>query len=127
MIWIDSSFAIEWLLGTERASKVMLTPEPLGILAAQYAEILSYFLRRTEDVTLIIEQLEALSLATPEKRELQFAARIYHQARQRNSKASLADAILAAVATMKGEQVLSFDQDFASLGLVEKNGVWSGH
>jgi predicted nucleic acid-binding protein len=46
MIWIDASFAIEWLGGMKRAADV--NPKPgrrVAILPLQYAEVCAFFLR----------------------------------------------------------------------------------
>lgn len=124
VIWIDSSFAVEWLLGAERAGKVPLGEEPLGILPMQYLETFAYFLKKNFDPLTVTNQLEALEMVHPEKIHLQSASALYLQARKRKSKASLADALLAAVAHDRKEKVASFDGDFDSLGLVEKGGLW---
>lgn len=124
MIWIDASFGVEWLLGTPRAAQVVLPREPLAILPAQFAEILAYFARRMGDLAPVMAQLEALNLEVATRRELMFAARLYHEARARRSKASLADAMLAAVARERKESLLAFDADFAELGLKGRRGVW---
>lgn len=125
MIWIDASFAIEWLLGTAKAAEITLPRTEKGILPAQYSEILVYFGRRVGDLSPVIEQLEALKLEHPNKGELQEAAQIYLQAKKQKSKASLVDAMLAAVAIKRNESLLSFDSDFADLGLKNSEGVWS--
>lgn len=125
MIWIDASFAIEWLLGTAKAAEMNLPRTEKGILPAQYSEILVYFGRRIGDLSPVVEELEALKLEHPNKEELQEAAQIYLQAKKQKSKASLVDAILAAVAIKRNESLLSFDSDFADLGLKNSQGVWS--
>ena len=124
MIWIDSSFAVEWLLGTDRAKKVILPQEPLVILPMQYAETTVFFLRTDTDPASVMKALEALEIKQAEKSHLQEAARLYLKARKLKSKASLADAILAAVAGERHEEIASFDQDFSALGFKEKNGIW---
>ncbi len=124
MIWIDSSFAIEWLLGTPRAEKVKLGNDALGILPAQYAETFTFFLKKDYDPLLISQQLEALELKYPEKIELKRASFLYLEARQHKSKASLADAILAAVAQERKEKIASFDDDFSDLGLKQYQNFW---
>ena len=125
MIWIDSSFAVEWLRGTKRAEKVSLPEGPLAILPMQYAETTVFFLRAGSDPVAIIKALEALEIKNAEQFHLQEGVRLYWQARGLKSKASLADAILAAVACERHEAIASFDQDFSALGLKEKNGIWS--
>ena len=125
MMWIDSSFAIEWLLGTERVAKFVLPDESHAILPTQYAEVMAYFCKRMDDPSSAASQLEALQLATPTRYELQQATKLYVMAREKRSKASLADAILAAVAINRKCKVLSFDADFAALGFREKAGVWA--
>lgn len=126
MIWIDSSFAVEWLLGTDRAREIEVSVKNgLAILPAQYAEILAYFMRKTSNSMVVIDQLEALDLEHPDKSELQLAAQLYDSARRRKSKASLADAILAAVAESRGGEIFSFDDDFRYLGFTVGGGVWT--
>lgn len=116
MIWIDSSFAIEWLLGSERASAVKLPAAGFATLATQYAEILVFFSKRLKDLTPLAAQLEAVSLKHADRAELSAAAQKYLLARAAGSKASLADAMLAAVAESRDEPVATFDADFAALG-----------
>ncbi|MCC7345533.1 MAG: PIN domain-containing protein [Deltaproteobacteria bacterium] len=125
MIWIDSSFAVEWLLGTDKAKRVKLPQEAMGILPQQYAETFVFFLRRGLDPTAIANELESLELIPPEKTHLQLGAQLYAKARLSNkSKATLADAVLAAVVLVSGEKLLAFDRDFSELGLQEKNALW---
>ena len=124
MIWIDSSFAIEWLLGTKKAASVPLSHEPLSILPLQYIETLTYFFRREVDPLRITNEMEGLELKHPEKLHLPQASLLYLEARKRNSKASLADALLATVAQERGEKIASFDHDFAALGFKLKGGFW---
>lgn len=125
MIWIDSSFAVEWLLGTDKAKRIKLPQEAMGILPQQYAETFVFFLRRGLDPTAIANELESLELMAPEKTHLQLGAQLYAKARlSHKSKASLADAVLAAVVLVNGEKLLAFDRDFSQLGLHEKNALW---
>ena len=124
-IWIDASFAIEWLGGTQRAKRVSLGKSKLKILTAQYAEVLCYFERRTDTLEMIEEQLEPLLLTSPSKSTMCAAACLYNAARKKKNKASLADAILAAAAIEKNESIASFDEDFKALGLKKKTfGLW---
>lgn len=125
MIWIDSSFAIEWLLGTDRAKRVRIEDKPLGVLGAQYAETLIFFLRRGIDPLQTVNELEALELYSPRKIHFQQGSLLYFEARRNKSKASLSDALLAAVASEKGEPIASFDADFSFLGFKEKSGLWT--
>lgn len=125
VIWIDSSFAIEWLLGTRRAKRVNLGDEVRSTLPAQYAEIFIFFLRHGYDPVHIVNELEGLDLWQPQKTHLQRAGFLYLEARKRKGKASLADAILAAVAYVRQEKIASFDQDFSRLGFSHRNGLWS--
>ena len=124
MIWIDSSFAIEWLLGTERAKKADFKKESPAILPMQYMETFVFFLKMKLDPIRIANELEALELIQPVKPHLQEASFLYREARLRKSKASMADAILAAVAYERKEKVASFDRDFDSLGLKAKGLFW---
>lgn len=124
MIFLDSSFTIEWLLGTPRAAKVKLPAESMAILPMQYAEILVFFLRQGEDLTAVTQELGALEIQYPHQGDLIVAADLYHQARQKKSKASLADALLAATALQRDEKLFSFDQDFAYLGFRGQHGCW---
>jgi predicted nucleic acid-binding protein len=114
MIWIDSSFAVEFLLGTSRAGEVKLEGEHLVTLPAQYAEICTFFLRRSPDFE--ISLLEPLELVAPDEAETLSAARLYLEARASSSKASLADALLAATALSRSGDILAFDEDFRHLG-----------
>ena len=116
MIWIDSSFAIEWLLGSERASKVQLPKVELAILEAQYAEIVVIFSKHITDLAPTVAQLESLSLKHATKAELVVAAREYLHVRAKKSKASLADVILATVAKLRDDSVATFDKNFDLLG-----------
>jgi predicted nucleic acid-binding protein len=125
MIWIDSSFAIEWLIASSRAKNVAIGKQKLGILPQQYTEILCYFSRKVADITPVVRQLEALSLEHPKRSELILAARLYQSARSKKSKASLADAILAGTATLRKDSIASFDQDFISLGFKNEGGLWA--
>lgn len=125
MIWIDSSFAIEWLLGTRSAKMLELPAQALSILPQQYAEVLVYFYKAMSDISPVVEQLEYLSLGQPERVDLVLACQLYGEARRKKSKASLSDAILAAVASNAKSALLSFDGDFHYLGFVEETtGVW---
>jgi predicted nucleic acid-binding protein len=82
VIWIDSSFAVEWLGGTRRAAEINVDVESgVQILPMQYA------------------------------------AMIYVAAREQRSKASLADAVLAATVRHRGGVLYTFDEDFRSLGM----------
>ena len=50
MIWIDASFAIEWLGGTARGSEVGLASRArMSILPMQYAEVCVHFFRRNPE------------------------------------------------------------------------------
>jgi predicted nucleic acid-binding protein len=124
MIWLDSSFVVEWLLGTERVRGVPLDASSLAILPAQFAEVCVFFLRR--DPRFTAEVLQTLELVAAEPDEMIDAARLFLAARARRSKASLADALLAAVAGRRGGVVYSFDQDLRYLGLMERQEcIWS--
>lgn len=130
MIWLDSSFAIEWLLGTNRAAKSPFKThqachQVASLLPAQYAEILVYFGKKIPDISPVVEQLESLDLGLAGREELQLAAALYLRGRKLTAKVSLADSILAAVAHKRKEDLLSFDSDFKYLGLTEKEGLWT--
>lgn len=125
MIWIDSSFAIEWLSGSLRAGRVKLPTDALGILPQQYAETFTFFLKQGHDPIKIANELDTLELKSPKKIHLQLGSQLYFKARQApKSKASLADAVLAAVIHVSREKLVAFDQDFSNLDLKEKNGIW---
>ena len=125
MIWIDASFAIEWLVGSKRAESISLRGQQLGILPMQYLETLVFFQKRMKDSALITEQLDSLELRHPTTAQLHHAAYLYVQARhQKNSKASLADALMAAVARDTNDAIASFDLDLKHLGLTLENGLW---
>lgn len=126
MIWIDSSFAIAWLLGEKRAQSAPINREQGTILSAQYAETLIYFSRRLLELQPVVAQLEVLNLEQPTKKELVYAAQLYTQARTGgHSKLSLADAILGAVAKTRKEAIFTFDADFKEIGFSEEElGVW---
>ncbi|MBI2340986.1 MAG: PIN domain-containing protein [Deltaproteobacteria bacterium] len=125
MIWIDSSFAVEWLLGSRRAEKTPFTNQPGAILPAQYAEVLVYFEKKGVGLTAVVEQLEPLELGQATREELQKGASLYLRARKKRAKVSLADAMLGAVASSRDEAILSYDGDFADLGFTEANGLWT--
>jgi predicted nucleic acid-binding protein len=127
MTWIDASFAIEWLGGTERASAVGLSRRArVWILPMQYAEVCVYFLRRDPEFSReALEALEALELVEPDASELLGGSTLYVHARAQGSKASLADAILAATVRSRGGKLYTFDEDFRFLGMRrETGGVW---
>lgn len=125
MIWIDSSFAIEWLAGTDRAAGTRLGEEPLRILPMQYAETVVFFLKQKWELPAIAKELTAVELQHPTVVDLQRASWMYLMARQRRrNKASLADALLAAVATAQRMPIATFDRDFADLGFRERRGLW---
>lgn len=125
MTWIDSSFAVEWLLGSLRASKVKIPTAPLKILPNQYIETMCFFSKQGWSSEKIIEQLEPLYLGHPDKSQLQLASQLYLLARKNpKSKVSLADSLLAAVVIQEKSQLLAFDQDFSQLGLVENRSLW---
>ena len=114
-IWIDSSFAIEFLLGEHRAAGVKLGGRQLLTLPTQYAEICAFFLRR--DPAFDSSALELLELVAVDEGEAIAAAKLYVTARAAGSKASLADAMLAALVHTRGGELLAFDDDFRHLGL----------
>jgi len=130
MIWIDASFAIEWLQGTKKVKSVSLRKlvGQFGILSAQYIETLVYFEKRSMDSTEyseIIKQLTAFTIYHPKVSELHYTSTLYLKARQQSSKASLADALLAAVTTLRKDTLLAFDNDFQDLGLRKiSSGRW---
>lgn len=121
MIWIDASFAVEWLRGTARAAEsgFRLSARP-QILAMQYAEVCAYFLRERRKFSPGV--LEPLQLVTAGPEELLDGANLYGRARDAGSKASLADAVLAAVVRGRGGVLYTFDEDFRHLGL-QREGV----
>lgn len=126
MIWIDASFAVEWLLGIPRAKDFIdIGRQAIGLLPFQYMEILAFFLKKGKELQSIVNQLEPCRLFNPDTLTLQLGAKLYCQARLENSKASLADALLAAVCHQTKEKLLAFDNDFLSLGLRQKEGYWA--
>lgn len=125
MIWIDTSFAVEWLLGMPRAKGLVDVQQPLGLLPMQYMETLIFFLKKGEELQIITNQLEPCRLFNPDNATLKLGARLYYQSRLQKSKASLADALLAAVCHQTKEKLLAFDNDFVSLRLKQqKEGYW---
>ncbi len=128
MTFIDSSFAIEWLLGRSRANSIPLEGGSCGMLGHQYAEILIFFLKAGKKGEEVSQQLEYFEFMAAEKEEWKDAGELYLKARKEKSKASLADAVLASVVIRRREKLLSFDQDFKSLNLKETGGgVWVAH
>ena len=123
-IWIDSSFAIEFLLGERRAAGMRLSGVQLLTLPAQYAEICAFFLRC--DPGFDPSVLELMELVALDESEVLSAAKLYVGAREEGSKASQADAMLAAMVLSRGGELLAFDDDFRHLGLRrEASGRWS--
>ena len=125
MMWIDASFAVGWLLGTERAKLVPVRGVSLAMLAAQYAETQVFFRRRDVDPLQIKSELERVALRAASRTELMTAADLYVEARQMKSKASLADAVLASVARSRNGRIATFDDDFRFLGFMPLSpGLW---
>lgn len=126
MIWIDASFAVEWLLGLPRARGFLdIQGQPIRILPMQYMEILVFFLKRGKEVGETAAELEPCQIVSPNNEALKLGARLYCRARLEKSKASLSDALLAAVCHQTRETLLAFDSDFTALGLKEKKeGHW---
>jgi predicted nucleic acid-binding protein len=124
VIWTDASFAIEWLGGTKRAKDV--DPKPgrnVRILPLQYAEVCAYFLRSNRKFSPAL--LGGMELVHADADELLQAAFHYGRARALGSKASMADAILAATVLDRGGVLYAFDEDFRHLGLRrESPGRW---
>lgn len=124
MIWIDSSYAIDHLTGHARARDVDISHEPWVILPAQYAEILVWFGKRTADLGPVVEQLQGIALREAQRPVLLDAAGLYLGARQQGSKASLADALMAADCQRHKGKIASFDQDLGDLGMWRRGGLW---
>lgn len=125
MIWTDASFAIEWMGGTKRAAAVGLEPAlSLRILPLQYAEVGAYFFRRNSEFSM--DMLDGFELVHADANELLGAAFWYVCARAGGSKASLADAVLAATVRSRGGVLYAFDEDFRHLGLQQESmGRWT--
>lgn len=120
MIWIDASFAIAWLVDDPRLEAWSDSLTDLAMPGHHYAETLGFFLRKGLDLTRVRSELETVQLVHPDRSHLEEASLLYFQARRSSScKASLADAILAAMASRERETLLSFDEDFRYLGLVQ--------
>ena len=89
----------------------------------QYAEVCAFFFRRSRKFS--VTALEAFDLVHEDTDELLTAALLYVHARARASKASLADAVLAATVRNRGGVLYAFDEDFRHLGLQrEALGRW---
>ena len=115
---------MEWLLGLKRAASFDLSATNLAILPSQFAEICVFFLRRDPEFS--PQVLAAIELEMATEQELLDAALLWIRARALKKKASLADAMIAAVVRGRGDMLLSFDHDFATLGLVETSpGLWA--
>ncbi|HYC91231.1 MAG TPA: PIN domain-containing protein [Thermoanaerobaculia bacterium] len=125
MIWIDTSFAVEWLRGTPRASETGFRRSArMQILPLQYAEVCAYFIRQRRKFSLAV--LDPLEIVTVGVQELVAAADLYLRARAAGSKASLADAVLAATVRNRGGVLYAFDEDFRHLGLQQESiGRWT--
>jgi predicted nucleic acid-binding protein len=125
MIWTDASFAIEWLGGTKRAADV--NPKPgrrIAILPLQYAEVCAFFLRGNRKFSPSL--LDSMELVHADADELLQAAFYYGRARAAGSKASMADAVLAATVRSHGGVLYGFDEDFRFLGLQQESpGRWT--
>ena len=120
IIWIDASFAIEWLLATDRAKTVTLPSSDLYILSAQYAEILVYFHKRLDDLAPVTRELKMLELYQPDRSILESASIRYVDAKRTSKKISLSDAILAAAAQKTKAPIATFDHDFITLGFTQR-------
>lgn len=125
MIWIDASFAVEWLRGTPRAAELGFRRSARAqILSLQYAEVCVYFLRQRRKFSVAV--MEPLELVTADTEELLTGANLYVRARAAGSKASLADAVLAATVRSRGGVLYAFDEDFRYLGLQQTStGRWT--
>ncbi|MGB0680393.1 MAG: PIN domain-containing protein [Polyangiales bacterium] len=127
MILLDASFVIAWLLGEARAARLPVHAHLLGILPAQYCEVLVHFLRRGVSRAHLLAQLTPIDRLAPQEDELQDAAERYLTARRQQSKASLADAIMVATACARQLPVASFDADLQDLGLTLQDTLWRGN
>ena len=96
----------------------------MQILPLQFAEVCAYFVRQRRKFSLGL--LKPLQLATASAEELLAGADLYLIARAAGSKASMADAVLAATVRSRGGVLYAFDEDFRHLGLQqESTGRWT--
>ncbi len=126
MIWIDSSFAIDWLLKNPRAQHLADKPfrEQTAILPLQLAEIYIYFEKANLPTQELQAQLNKLELGQCTFEETKLASSLYLMARKKKKKASLADAFLASVVMTRHDSFLSFDNDFHLFGFYQQKGFW---
>jgi predicted nucleic acid-binding protein len=111
MIWLDSSYIVARLLGEPRAA-FDVPAGPVFVLPAQLAECHVYFKKADISTTAVTATLEALPIHHSTFGESVTASRLYLDARREHSKASLADALLAAAVHAKNGSLLTFDDDF---------------
>jgi predicted nucleic acid-binding protein len=120
----DASFLVAWLRGETLAPGA----QRLGFstLPAQYAETFVHFLKRGVAPEAISSALAPVALLLATELELALAAKRYVAARRvKGCKASLADAILAAVAETRGAELLATDADFRYLNFRKtRDAVW---
>ena len=123
MIWLDSSYVIARLLGEPRAA-FEVPAGPVFVLPAQLAECHVYFKKAEINTSIVTATLEALPIHHSSFAETTLASRLYIDARRAQSKASLADALLAAAVHAKNGRLLTFDDDFSSLGMKRDGELW---
>jgi predicted nucleic acid-binding protein len=124
MMIAGASFLVAWLRGETSTPSEHLSR--FTTLPAQYAEVYVHFLKRKVSPEAIAAALVPVALLAATEAELALAAKRYVNARRsKDCKASLADAILGAVAETRNSELLSIDEDFRHLNFRKLNGtVW---
>jgi predicted nucleic acid-binding protein len=125
-ILVDASYCVAWLCGEPRALAAPAAAR-MATLPSQRAEVLMYFLRRGQSCAVTAEALLMIDLLHATEAEIDLAATRYVTARRQSGcKASLADALLAAVGEKRRFDVLTLDADFLHLHFRSADGCrWS--
>jgi predicted nucleic acid-binding protein len=119
----DASYLIAWFLGDTRIESANRSMA-FATLPHQYAETFLYFRKHGAAAKEIEASLASVKLVVPTVAELFLAGERYLAARKAKAcKASLADAMLAAVAEQRGEVLLALAEDFRHLNFKKHSGA----
>lgn len=125
MIWMDSSFIIDWFIDDPKIGSYDLGKATLATTSFQYIEVLSFFLKKSEThFKEVVSELEAIKFVSPSGESLVEASRLYVSSKRKNPKISYADAVLATLAKNRHDTLLTFDNDFNDLGFQKIQGFW---